>query len=394
MRYRHYQLATLGQQEQAVREAQELVQNAERQVWTVLNDIDGAIKYIVDGEKQHPNRHDVLKGRGGAAAPLQSQVGDNKFFTSAPGQFPSFGTQPSVSAPPHPTPASLVRPTTSYGQPSAHASSFGQPSSLGPPKSSFGQPTSAFAQFSNPTPLGGKGFAQAASSSSAAFSQAPKASQFGQVQNGFPVTSGTPSEPQPPPVSALAQANNPFGQNIPPASLNPFSQQAPFGIPPSGSGAFGKSTVQQQTNVFSQPAKAKPNPFAPAAAKQKTVQSGAAANSSRQAGNTGQFSRSNVNETSIPADAKRDPQGKLMTWKGKPVQHIDNEPCYRDTDGSWKRIWFPDGPPVFTKAVELPNDVYDEKTKENYRYLREHGTFKEGPLPELPPRREWCSWNF
>ena len=59
-----------------------------------------------------------------------------------------------------------------------------------------------------------------------------------------------------------------------------------------------------------------------------------------------------------------------------------------------KKIWFPDGPPVFTKAVELPDDAYDEMTKENYRYLKDHGAFKDGLMPELPPRREWCSWNF
>lgn len=38
--------------------------------------------------------------------------------------------------------------------------------------------------------------------------------------------------------------------------------------------------------------------------------------------------------------------------------------------------------------------MYDEATKENYRYLKERGTFKDGIMPELPPKREWCTWKF
>lgn len=77
-----------------------------------------------------------------------------------------------------------------------------------------------------------------------------------------------------------------------------------------------------------------------------------------------------------------------------PVRYFDDEPCYKGNDGSWQRVWFPDGPPVFAKTVDLPDEAYDEATKANYRHLKEAGTFKDGIMPALPPKREWCSWNF
>lgn len=83
-----------------------------------------------------------------------------------------------------------------------------------------------------------------------------------------------------------------------------------------------------------------------------------------------------------------------MSWKGMPVRYFDDEPCYKGNDGNWQRIWFPDGPPVFTKTVDQPDEAYDEATKVNYKHLKQTGTFKDGIMPTLPPKREWCSWNF
>ena len=77
-----------------------------------------------------------------------------------------------------------------------------------------------------------------------------------------------------------------------------------------------------------------------------------------------------------------------------PVRYFDDEPCYKGNDGDWRRVWFPDKPPVFTKTVDLPDEVYDEATKADYRYLKQTGTFKDGIMPALPPKREWCSWDF
>lgn len=459
MRYRHYQLAASGNQQQAVTEAQELVNYAERQVWTVLNDIDGAIQYIVDGEKQHPNRHDALKERGRGPR-QQSQSGGNNLSTATFGQFSAFGNQASVSAAPHATHASLNRPSTSFGPPTAPASSFGQPSTLGPPKPSFGQLTSAFGQHALSSNPGGGILGQAPRSGSA-FTQSAKESPFGQVQGGgFPVAGGTVPGSLQPPLSAFAQPNNPFGQNsAPPPITNPFGQNSalppptnsfgqnpalppptnPFGqnsalapptnsfgqnsaLPPpppmntfgrqpsfvkpsSTSSPFEKLTVQQPINTFGQPTTTETqNPFALAGNNLQSTPSSQLAGPANsfnqpkhpQASNTNTFPRpATTASSSTPVDAKRDSQGKLITWKGTAVQHVDNEICYKDPiDGTWKKIWFPDGPPAFTKAAELPDEAYDESTRESYRFLGEHGIFKDGLMPELPPRREWCNWNF
>lgn len=394
MRCRHYQLTASGNPQHAVLEAQELVNGAERQVWAVLNDIDGAVKYILDGEKQHPNRHDVVKERE-RVPPQLPQVGGNNYSTSTSGQFPTFGNQPSVSAVRPGMGASLGRPSTSFGQPSAPASSFGQPSSLGPPKLSFGQPASAFGQSAVLGHPGGGSLGQAPNTISN-FAQSIKESPFGQVQGGFPLAGATASGTLQTPVSAFTQPTNAFGQNsAPPIPANPFGQQPPFGNPSPNSTAFDKPTLQQPINTFGQPAAPKPNPFALAGSDRHPTAPGQPAGPASSFGPpNSQGNNMGTKGASIPVDAKHDSQGKLTAWKGKSVRYVENDACYQDNDGSWKKIWFPDGPPVFTKALELPDSAYDEKTKESYRYLKEHGVFKDGLMPELPPRREWCNWNF
>lgn len=382
MRYRHYQLTVSGKQQQVVVEAQELIHTAERQIWTVLNDIDGAIKYIIDGEKQHPNRLDVVKQRG--VPTLQLQSGSNNFSTAF-GQIPPSSKQVSVSAPSHAAPASLVRPSTSSGQPAAPISSFGQPSSLGLPKTTFGQPSS----LGPPKLLFGH-----APSSGSEITQPAKESPFGQVQGRFPVGSGATSEPVRAPVSGFAQPSNPFGQNAPQMPHNHFSHQSTFGKPASSSSTFEKPILQQAVGTSGAPAIVKSNLFMSAESNPRTALPGSSTQSSNRAGKAAQFSQAAANGSSLLTDAKRDAQGKLVTWRGNSVQYVDNEACYRETDGRWRKIWFPDGAPVYAKAVELPDDMYDEKTKESYRYLREHGTFKGDLLPELPPKKEWCNWNF
>ena len=91
---------------------------------------------------------------------------------------------------------------------------------------------------------------------------------------------------------------------------------------------------------------------------------------------------------------QKNSEDKIISWKGMPVEYFEDEPCYKGNDGNWQRIWFPDGPPVFKKTVDLPDEAYDEVTKTNYQHLRENGTFKDGIMPILPPKREWCNWNF
>jgi nucleoporin NUP42 len=80
---------------QAVQEAQKLHEETMNQIRVILSDLNGAVKYVLAGENEHPNRIDITEGK------LSTQQ-------------PAFG-QPSATPTPSTTPA--------FGQPSA----FGQP---------------------------------------------------------------------------------------------------------------------------------------------------------------------------------------------------------------------------------------------------------------------------
>jgi nucleoporin NUP42 len=81
-------------------------------------------------------------------------------------------------------------------------------------------------------------------------------------------------------------------------------------------------------------------------------------------------------------------------FKGKLVVYKDGEAGMRNRDGTWEKIWFPNGPPVHYKATEMDDDAYTEDIKAAYLHLRETGGFQGGNMPFLPPKREWCLWNF
>jgi nucleoporin NUP42 len=100
-----------------------------------------------------------------------------------------------------------------------------------------------------------------------------------------------------------------------------------------------------------------------------------------------------------------DPQsGRLRTWHGKPVVYRDEIPGTERT-GAWKngrqemiweRIWFPTGPPRENLDTEMiDKSVYeDPELKETYMAARETGSFPGGIMPLIPPKREWCEWDF
>ncbi len=76
------------------------------------------------------------------------------------------------------------------------------------------------------------------------------------------------------------------------------------------------------------------------------------------------------------------------------MTYVNDEPYFKRNDGALEKVWFPDGPPPFRKEPELPDEAYDETTKENYMFMKEHGIFKGGIMPALPPKREWVDWDF
>lgn len=408
--------------------------NAEQQIQTALNDIDGALKYMVDGESGHPNRLDVCRAK--SATPILSQTSaPNQHTASTLGQpsnsapvlgiisAPSTFGRPSINSlgQPHVSTSTLGQSSaqlsaSTFGRPS-QPSAFGQASTLGHPTTSFGQPSSTLGKPSIPATT---------------FGQTSAPGPFGAPQqqpNAFGKPLGPELFPQPSPA-----ALNPFGPPLASTQSSTFgqpsapSQPSAFGRPliQNASPAFGQPMTSGASSGFSQTSTAPPNPFGQPTAPSTTGTFGQpstvapnhfnqsrASTANQPVPAFGQsfshsnalqpppgpaISRANARSTSGQGtnhvQIQKDSQDKITSWNGMSVRYFDDEPCYKGSDGIWQRIWFPDGPPVFTKTVDLPDEAYDETTKDNYRHLKQTGTFKDGIMPALPPKREWCSWNF
>ena len=390
MRLRHYELAFQGNQQQAIQEAQGWYNDAEQQIRAALNNIEAAIKYMIDGEKDHPNRIDICRGEtaasnrnhgtggfqqtGPAFGQPSSISGFGKPSSLAPQQS-AFMQQQSVSA--FGQPAQLGRPTNNFGQSTTQASSFGQPSK---PLPAFGQPTTAAPAFGQTSaPLSAFGQPSAPS----AFNQNSSLGQQAAPAFGTPSVLGSSQQS----TSAFSHAGNPFSQ---PSTT---SQPTAFGGPGTGTGnAPGQQPTKSKANVFGQPGLAATNPFAKPAGGLSN-QPGIASSTEHQTKPFDQPTGPQPGGQPQQAHAKF-VNGRLTTWKGKPVDYVDDVPCIKSPDGGYEKILFPQGPPPLTKSAELPDEDYDEGTKESYRFMRTKGVFKDGVMPNLPPKRIWCRWDF
>ncbi|UNI17492.1 hypothetical protein JDV02_003832 [Purpureocillium takamizusanense] len=498
-----------GNEQQALNEAQQLYQNAQQQIDTALRDVEGAARFIVERESQHPNRHDVCReGTQGApfgefevakrarqtgAAPAQA----NPFSTGA-GNAPSafgapsqpaagaFGQPSALGQKPNPfgTPAfgQPAQPASAFGQPSQPAAAFGQPSQPSSSSSPFGQaaqgggpppfgqaaqPASAFGQpttlGAKPNPFGTPAFGQPAqpSTQGSAFGQAgqlgqkpnpfgsnantnaaPAASPFANMGAGagdnaattspFGAQGSGPANAAPNPFSSAAPTQNttsPFAQAGGQAGASPFGQAAtpaanPFGgthqqqqqqqQPPAANNPFGQPSQPQMngtlgqaaSNPFGQnapqntqaapnpfgqqqPAASRPNPFGAAPQQeQRPAAAAASAGNPYPPGSTRQH-------PPIESYTARGMDGSLSAFKGKPVSYKGGEPGLRAFDGTWTRIWFPNGPPGYYKDTELPPEAYDQTARAQWEaFVRNGGAFEGGVMPELPPPRECTQWDF
>ncbi|KAL7805837.1 hypothetical protein V8C44DRAFT_340169 [Trichoderma aethiopicum] len=361
---------------------------------------------------------------------------------AALGQRPNPFGQPSQSAFGQPT-----QPSSAFGQPAQTASAFGQsqatsafgqPSALGAKPSPFGAPAfgqapqpnaqpSAFGQsqtqgsaFGQPSLLGQKpnpfGSATGAGASPFAATNAgpsPAANPFASSQGGnapSPFGSNVSNQPNNAP-SAFSQptqpaAASPFGQPSAPAAnpfasanqgptapaANPFAQQqqqqpsqpSPFGAP--ANQAPRPSFGQNNASPFGQQQQANQNPFAAA---QQPAQPGGAAPS-----NNPYPPNSSKQHPPIESYSTKTMDGRLATFKGKPVTYQDGQPGIRAFDGTWTRIWFPNGPPGYNKDTELPIEQYSDVVKKQWAAFAQTGVFADGLMPELPPPRECTQWDF
>lgn len=104
----------------------------------------------------------------------------------------------------------------------------------------------------------------------------------------------------------------------------------------------------------------------------------------------------------ISAYSAKNPDGSLRMFKGKPVMYEvlkgsdKPAPFIRNFDGSIVRIWLPNGAPAYTKETEAddPSKYNDPAVQQQWSVFMQTGQFSDGLMPEVPPKREWCQWDF
>ena len=419
----------------------------------ILNDLPGAVQYIVDAQNEHPNRIDVCEqntlpdNQRGFFAVGRQQIQTPSAFgqPSASGQPSSFGQPSAIGA--------AGQPRTAFGAPSfpgagGAPTSFGQPSAMGAGRpGAFGQP-SAVGGFGQPSQLGGNRpspFPQQGGPTTGA-------SPFGQQQPN-PTTGASPSSQQgagagagSSPFAQLGSTNTGGGFGQPSqvgANPSPFAQQNPtptgvFGRPSGapanpfgnnnnqnvgGQGGFptvsDMSMASPVTSSFTQPAAAPSNnsgsfgapsapsnlnPFARASQPAQPAQSavnGVQGFQQQRPQTSNGPPRGLASQPAPSADissyATHSPTGQLLTFKRMQVIYDkENKPFVRSGNKE-ERVWFPNGPPPPTNDIQPPPEAYGPKIKEfeeAYRIVKETGSFKDGLMPEEAPQVDWVRYDL
>ncbi|KAK4442619.1 hypothetical protein QBC34DRAFT_418465 [Podospora aff. communis PSN243] len=342
---------------------------------------------------------------------------------------------------------SILGSTTAFGQPPQPSSAFGQTSTLGAKPNPFGAP--AFGQpaqpsggsaFGQPATLGQKSnpFGAPAGPSPFAASAAPPANNpFGQLAQSTASPFGQPATTTAPATSAFGQptpaANSPFGApaasspgafGAPAAPATSAPASSPFGAPAASASPFAAASAPAPTptaNPFGQPAPAPTaaalatNPFGAPPTTQPPAPSsfgggfGVGAPAAPVAKPTGAVGQgpyapdATRQHPDISTYSSKGPDGYLRMFKGRPVayQPLGKDgskvvPVIRNPDNSVARIWFPDGPPAYTPDTEAadPSAYNDATAQQQWKAFMETGMFAGGLMPEVPPKREFCAWNF
>ncbi|KAI5361426.1 Putative Zinc finger, CCCH-type [Septoria linicola] len=344
-------------------------------------------------------------------------------------------------------------PSTGFGAPSAlgartspfggqqAAGGFGAPSAMGPKPSPFAGAQQPAAPAANTT--GGFG---APSSTGATASPFAAPQQTASTGFGAPSAMGQTSSPF---AGAAQPAAGGFGAASKPAfgtsdfgagaaqSTGGFGSQQPAtqtstafggGQTQTSGTAFGAPSAfgANRPSPFAQPGQpqqsglSRPNPFAAKPPTGPAAQTGA--NTGFGSGSSGFGSASGQVQTPQTAtfgannsgSGTQQQQGAPNTFKGKRIVTDEklNTPGYEVSDPTKpngigiERIWFPGGPPEVSEKLnamtEAPAAVYEDpalgpKLKQIYEWTAQHGTFiKDGAIvmPEIPPKREWCVYEF
>ena len=374
MRLHFYELASQGKMQNAINEADSLRRTATNQMDNVLRDISGAIKYLQNGYDEHPNRIDICEECTKTGFFLANSASQQNSSSSTTG---SFG-QPSRTSglatthqaskslpfgqPSNPT-ANAVFAQSGFSQTPSQPT-FGRPSLPGDTQTAFGRPSGSGVRASP--------FGQASQ---------PAATPFGQPSNPFPSQQQPPATISPfvtQPINQMTMQvspttnQSPFGTSSGPFTTSSSFQQAREGFLSSGAVGIGQSS--STTSVFGQ------------------ANGGGFGASSRTQGFSAPTQRSIINTN---APIARGVQGKLQSWKGRQVQYFNSEPCYREDDGFWQRIWLPGGPLAWNKPEILPPELsYNAETEERFKLASDSKQFSYGHIPLVPPKREWTNWDL
>lgn len=480
--------AAMGNPQAALSQIEGIYRNAENQIQTTLQNLDGAVDYIVSAQTKNPNRLSVVQNNtNGTFAVGRQQQTSNPFGAMAPNQPAPFGNpsgglggvgfgQPSAlgptSSPFQPSPfAQPAKPPGGFGMPSALGgglNALGQPSTIGGPNSGFGQPSA----------LGGVGFGQASNlgpkpspfSTGAGMQQQPSAAApaFGQPSqpaSGFAQPTGMGGAPGFGQPAVIGQSTNPFGSA--PTNNNPFGSTntggghfgqggnaGPFGQQPSGfgqatllNGTFGPPPAQPSSapeqsmdtsgppatpattqspfgqpsaigtgNPFGQAPQPSPAPFGQTPQNpfgQPPQSTAAASNPFGAPPQAPAAAAADGASPYAPGATRQHPpassyitkgqDGTLNTFKGKGVSYENPRagsadsaafPATRNFDGTVTRIWNPNGPPAYYKDTEAAPEAYDAATRSAWAPFIQTGRFQNATIPEVPPLREWCTWDF
>lgn len=413
--------------------------------------MDGAINYIIAADTKHPNRNDFCQQgtstdqtpwiqrnnppSGSSAFGAPSQTTTSAFGQLSAQNGSAFGQPSAQSSGAFGAPSQAFGaaqqggPSGGFGQPSAlgqQSSAFGQPSALGQNPSAFG---SAFGQPSQLEQRAGAFGAPSAMGQKPNPFGAPSNSGMSSGQNGFSNFGGTTNafgQPQPNPLGGTF-GSNPLPPGIQqsqvnpmPQSNNPLAPANPFNQPPP-TNPFGSNNGNIQ--AFGVPSPVPKNPFgAPSSQPMNTMQNQLANPSSQQFGN--QQTLGNLNMTAGAPSVQRGSSSatfspnfrplpnlntlehppaesyirlgrgdRLESFNGLQVVYKDEEPG-TNINGKWIKIWCTKGYTGPNKTTEMENAIFDERTTAAYLQARQTGAFPGGVMPMVPPKREWCMFNF
>jgi nucleoporin NUP42 len=256
--------------EAALQEEVRLATQVNQQVQAILADRRGAIRYVVNGRNEHPNRWDVINDctKTGQTPdyllsnqepkdPFAQQQSTESTFgrgnNAAFGQ-PAAQTSPAFGQPSAPTTSAFEQqqqqqqapPTNQslFGQPAfiQNTTSFSQPAFSQPPQSVFG--TTSFSQPTQPA------FSQPPAASTSAFSQQQQSLPLGAKQQVPPFTAPLQQQPQQqPPIPELTKIppNSQLAAFLSTTGTNTIPTQFPDAQPPDS--AYGSQTAALQ-NAF------------------------------------------------------------------------------------------------------------------------------------------------